>query len=227
MTGFERLVTWSGGLAFTGSLAFTAWWYVVWLGIARPFAGWVSAAYDALIFSVFALHHSLLARPAAHAVLARVCPERLMRSLYVWTASLLLILVCLLWRPVGGDAFRLSGTLTLVHRGAQLAGLVLIALSVRAIDPLELAGIRRSDRGQVLRITGPYRLVRHPLYLGWMLVVFGTAHMTGDRLAFAAISSLYVVIAVPWEEGALERQFGDAYRRYKRTVRWRIIPYVY
>jgi protein-S-isoprenylcysteine O-methyltransferase Ste14 len=100
---------------------------------------------------------------------------------------------------------------------------------VRAIDPLELAGIRRPGTAgpSALQITGPYRLVRHPLYLGWMLIVFGAAHMTGDRLAFASITSLYLVIAIPWEERSLERAFGDAYRRYQVDVRWRAIPYVF
>lgn len=208
------------------SLAFTAWWYVVWLGRVTPFAGWPPVAFDAMLFSAFALHHSALARPSLKAALARFCPERLPRSVYVWTASLLLILVCLFWRRVGGEAFHLTGTAALAYAAAQLAGLVLIALSVRAIDALELAGIRLGKH-QGLQVTGPYHLVRHPLYFGWVLVVFGTAHMTGDRLAFAVMSSLYLVVAVPWEERSLEREFGQAYRDYKAQVRWRIIPYLY
>jgi protein-S-isoprenylcysteine O-methyltransferase Ste14 len=69
--------------------------------------------------------------------------------------------------------------------------------------------------------------VRHPLYLGWMLVVFAVAHMTADRFAFATISSLYLVIAVPWEERSLRQSFGATYTAYETTVRWRVIPYVY
>ena len=78
-----------------------------------------------------------------------------------------------------------------------------------------------------MQIEGPYRLVRHPLYLGWMLAVFGAAHMTGDRLAFGAISSVYLLIAVPWEERSLMQSFGDDYARYTQQVRWRVIPFVY
>ncbi len=105
------------------------------------------------------------------------------------------------------------------------------------IDPLELAGIRTPDedagagttpaRPSALQIAGPYRLVRHPLYLGWILVVFGAAHMTGDRLAFAVISSFYLLVAVPWEERSLRQSFGEDYDRYKRLVRWRVVPYLY
>ena len=93
----------------------------------------------------------------------------------------------------------------------QLAGLALIIWSVHGLDPLELAGIRDAGTRSTLQITGPYHWVRHPLYLGWMLAVFGAAHMTGDRLAFAAISSIYLVFAVPWEEQSLRRAFGEDY----------------
>src|SRR5439155_1639909 len=107
-----------------------------------------------------------------------------------------------------------AGARSVAHAAVQLAGLWLIARSVAHIDPLELAGIRASRGSSSLQIGGPYRLVRHPLYLGWMIAVFGTAHMTGDRLAFAAISSLYLVIAVPWEERSLMQSFGNDYRYY-------------
>jgi hypothetical protein len=227
MTRFERLFVWIGGAWFVAALALTAWCYATFLARVEPFAGWRPVAYDAVVFSVFALHHSALARPASQAALSRVCPDRLLRSVYVWTASLLLILVCLLWRPIGGDLFHVAGAQAVIHAMAQLSGLWLIVLSVRAIDALELAGIRAPGAGGALQINGPYRLVRHPLYLGWMLIVFGAAHMTGDRLAFAVITSLYLIIAIPWEERSLERTFGDAYRRYKGEVRWRAIPYVF
>jgi hypothetical protein len=227
MTRFERVFVWMGGAWFVASLALTAWWYAMYLARVKPFAGWRPLAYDAILFSVFALHHSALARPSIQAALSRVCPDRVLRSVYVWTASLLLILVCLLWRPIGGDLFDVAGPRAFIHAMVQLSGLALIGLSVRAIDPLELAGIRRRGVDEELHITGPYRLVRHPLYLGWMLIVFGAAHMTGDRLAFAAITALYLIIAIPWEERSLERTFGDAYRRYKGEVRWKAIPYLF
>jgi protein-S-isoprenylcysteine O-methyltransferase Ste14 len=99
--------------------------------------------------------------------------------------------------------------------------------SVRAIDALELAGIRSQSEAAGLQVVGPYRLVRHPLYLGWILVVFGAALMTGDRLTFAAITTLYLVMAIPWEERSLRTAFGSDYDRYMRLVRWRMIPFIY
>src|SRR6267142_1716042 len=96
-----------------------------------------------------------------------------------------LILVRLVWQPVGGDLYDAAGWRAVAHAAVQLAGLALIAQSVRTIDPLELAGIRPSSGGDGLQVRGPYRLVRHPLDLGWILAAFGAGHMTGDRFAFA------------------------------------------
>ena len=108
--------------------------------------------------------------------------------------------------------------LLFAHAAVQLYGVGLIAQSVRGIDPLELAGIRRESARGPLQIRGPYALVRHPLYFGWVLAVFGAAHMTGDRLAFAAITTLYLVIAIPWEERSLVRCFGEDFARLVAEV---------
>jgi protein-S-isoprenylcysteine O-methyltransferase Ste14 len=111
--------------------------------------------------------------------------------------------------------------------GLKLPFPVMIAASVGAIDPLELAGIRSRSLSSGISARGPYRLVRHPLYLGWMLAVFGPATMTFDRLVFAGLTTIYLIVAVPWEERSLERAFGSEYERYKARVRWRIIPFIY
>lgn len=240
MPRFERLFVWAGGALFVGSLALAAWWYLIWLGRARPFAGWRPLLYDAMLFSIFAWHHSLFARDKVKQSIAVVIPTRLLRSLYVWTASTLLMLVCLLWQAVGGELYTAHGLRAVALVFVQLTGVWMIAQSVRAIDPLDLAGIRQplgacsrnSDTLLVttedaLQVGGPYRLVRHPLYLGWILAVFGHPSMTGDRLAFAAITTLYLVIAIPWEERSLANSFGEAYRQYQQRVRWRVIPFIY
>ena len=130
------------------------------------------------------------------------------------------------WQPVGGELYDRHGAPAILHAIVQLAGLWLVARSVAKIDGLELAGIREPAAGG-LQVGGPYRLVRHPLYLGWTLIVFGAASMSGDRLAFAALTTLYLAIAVQWEEQSLARSFGAEYVRYKRHVRWRLIPFIY
>lgn len=75
-----------------------------------------------------------------------------------------------------------------------------------------------------LEVGGPYRWLRHPIYLGWVLVVFGTPTMTSGRLLLAGISTLYLVIAIPLEERGLRAEFGQAYVDYQRKVRWRLVP---
>ena len=220
---------WAGGALFVASLAYWSSWYLYLLGrVGGPAAFDPTAlAFDATLFTLFAAHHSMLARESVKRALA-VIPPHLMRSVYVWTASVLLCVVCASWRPIGGDVYRVTGALAIALAGVQIAGAAFIAQSVAAIDALELAGIRSPrSRDGGLQTSGPYRLVRHPLYLGWMLLVFGSAHMTADRLAFATISSFYLLIAVPWEERSLQESFGRAYLDYQRLVRWRVIPYVY
>ena len=221
------LFKWSGGAIFIISLAVCLWFYLFVFGAAHPWMGSAPLAADALLITIFAIHHSVFARGGVKELMARAIPEPLLRSVYVWIASALLISVCLLWRRVGGEIYSSTGWLAIVHAALQLVGIALIAQSVRAIDPLELAGIRPPSGHDRLQVGGPYRLVRHPLYFGWVLASFGAAHMTGDRLTFAAMTSLYLAIAIPWEERSLVGSFGDAYRRYQQQVRWRMIPFIY
>jgi protein-S-isoprenylcysteine O-methyltransferase Ste14 len=226
MTRFERVFVWAGGGIFVASLVACVSWYLFVLGRSMPRGGWPPLAFDAALFSVFALHHSVFARERVKQRLAAI-PPLLRRSVYVWIASLLLLLVFGSWQPIGGDFYEVTGAGAVALAAVQLAGLWIIARSVARLDPLELAGIHASPDVTPLQIGGPYRLVRHPLYLGWIVAVFGTPHMTGDRLAFAAISSIYLLMAVPWEERSLMQSFGDEYARYTRQVRWRVIPFVY
>ena len=74
---------------------------------------------------------------------------------------------------------------------------------------------------------GPYHVVRHPIYLGWVLMTFGAPDMTATRLTFAAVSSAYLAIAVPFEERSLVDTFGEEYVAYAKRVRWRMIPGIY
>jgi protein-S-isoprenylcysteine O-methyltransferase Ste14 len=224
----RRLFVWFGGLLFVLSLGLTGWWYAAHLGGQPPASDSIGRGlYDILIFSIFATHHSAFARSGVKAAMTRLIPADLLRTTYVIVASILLGLVCVLWRPIGRDLYQARGLRAAAHAIVQLIGVWLIATSVGAIDPLELAGIRKSPAAAPLQTTGPYRVVRHPLYLGWILLVFGVGHMTGDRLLFAAVSSGYLVVAVPWEERSLVAAFGEDYTKYQTRVKWRLMPYVY
>lgn len=221
------MFVWLGGALFVGSLGLCAWLYLFVLGRPLTSAGWGSVAIDTLLITCFALHHSLLARDRAKAWVAHTVGPDLIRSAYVWVASALLIAVCLEWRPIGGEFYAFGGGLGVAFAAVQLAGLWLTARGAARIDPLELAGIHPATHTQGLQVTGPYRLVRHPLYLGWLLMVFGAAHMTGDRLLFAALTTGYLVVAIPWEERSLRSSFGADYERYMRDVKWRMVPFIY
>lgn len=224
---WERAFVWTGGALFAGSLAATAWLYGRRFAMTRTPGGWWPVVIDAALITGFAAHHSVFARQSVKHAIARTIPDRLLRAVYVWTASLLLMGVCVAWRTVGGDIYRVEGTAAWVFAAVQTSGLWMIVLAVKAIRTLELAGIRPPNTADELQVRGPYAYVRHPLYLGWILIVFAPAHMTGDRLVFAALTTIYLIVAIPWEERSLEQAFGQSYARYRKVVRWRILPYLY
>ena len=226
----------AGGLAFLASLLWFLYCYLVRFGSPVP-PGPAAAAVlaDVVLFSAFALHHSVMARtPVKRWLHARVAGWT-ERALYTWIASLLFLAVCTLWQPIPGVLYRLDGVWAVPGYVAQLAGLLITIRASSAIDVLDLAGIRpwsqaRAGRPSLhvpLRTRGPFGFVRHPLYFSWALVVFGSPLMTATRAAFAVISTLYLAIAIPWEERDLVKTFGGEYEAYRRRVRWRMIPFVY
>ena len=221
------MFVWLGGALFVLALAFCAWSYVVVMGRSAPVTGSTALAIDAALLTLFALHHSLFARERVKDAITQLIPAALVRSCYVWIASALLILVCALWRQIGSELYAVRGVPAIALVAVQLVGLWIAARGAAWINPLELAGIRPPSESNGPQVTGPYHWVRHPLYLGWLLMVFGTPHMTGDRLAFAAITTGYLVVAIPWEERSLRRSFGETYARYMRAVKWRMIPFIY
>jgi protein-S-isoprenylcysteine O-methyltransferase Ste14 len=224
-----RVFVWLGGSIFVSALVYCGFAFLVsWSNAGAAGPRWSAVAADAALLTMFAMHHSFFARDAAKRMIARVIPIALTRSFYVWIASVLLIVACAAWQPIGGQLYdHTSAWARIAHAIVQLVGVGLIARAVATIDPLELAGIRPAAERVGLQVRGPYRLVRHPLYLGWVLALFGAAHMTADRFAFAVITTLYLAIAVPWEERSLRDVFGDEYVRYERRVRWRIVPFIY
>jgi protein-S-isoprenylcysteine O-methyltransferase Ste14 len=225
-------VAWSGAAAFVGSLIFFLYAYLVRFAAAPPAGSRLRpVAIDLALFSLFALHHSLLARTPLKARVRQVVPPILERSLYTWIASLLFVLVCWQWQPVPGQLYSLDWPWRGLGYAVQAAGVVAILLGSRALDVLDLAGIRsvmrtRPDQASLVS-TGAFGLVRHPLYFGWTLLVAGAPDMTATRALFAVVSAGYCALAIPWEERGLSDVFGEAYDAYRRKVRWRMIPGVY
>ena len=238
-----RLAVLGGGLVFAASL----------LGFAMNLApngrlsrdagpwtaaGWTEIAIDLALFTAFALHHSIFARLGVKRWLANRLPAHLERTAYVWISSLLFTLTYLAWQPVPGRLWLVTGPLGVALTVLPIVGVVLTLHAARGLDVLDLAGVRQGLRPAAastgrpaadtpLIRTGLYGLVRHPIYLGWVCLVWPTAEMTGTRLAFAAISTVYLAIAIPFEERGLRETFGRAYDDYRRDVRWRLLPFIY
>ncbi len=228
---------WGAGTIFVASLLYFLYFYFWQLGRAATAALSPPAALlvDLALFTVFALHHSVMARARAKQSLARIVPPEFERATFVWLASLLFIGVCAGWQRLPGDIYDVAPPPGWILYAVQLGGIVFMLRAAARLDVLYLAGVRqvqqayasRPSSATPLQISGSYQLVRHPIYLGWVLIVFATPRMTVDRLAFAVISTAYLMIGTLFEERALEREFGESYREYKQRVRWRFIPGVY
>lgn len=223
---------WIGALVFAVSLTS----FVIVYGILlkepappTPEPVWPAVAINVALFTAFALHHSVMARTGAKAWLTRRLPAELERSVYVWIASLMFFAVCWLWQPLPGVAWTIGEPWRWVMWTVPLAGILLTERTARIIGIWELAGVRqaRRDKPVEFKVTGPFGLVRHPIYLGWILIVFGVPDMTHSRLLFAVISTTYLVVAIPWEEASLVEAFGDKYRAYQQQVRSRLLPRIW
>jgi protein-S-isoprenylcysteine O-methyltransferase Ste14 len=225
-----RALAWFGGVVFVASLAYTLYFYALVLGDPAPSNDSplpLAFAINLILFGLFAAHHSIFARERAKRLVERLMPARMERSFYVWIASLLLIAVWMMWKLVAGLVYEVEGVGQWPLYALQLAGVHLIVRAAGSLDSLELAGIRQlhdRPRETVFRTDGPFGLVRHPIYLGWILMTFAAPAMTMNRLMFAVITSGYLILAIPWEEKSLVAAFGDRYRAYQSIVRWRLIP---
>lgn len=226
----SKLFRWTGALVFLLSLLSFAFVYLVRLGEPAPDHGTTArdAVVNVTLFTIFALHHSLMARTGAKAWLTRLVPPQLERSVYVWIASLLFLAVCWLWLPLPGVIWQTRGP-SLILYVAQIFGVVLTIASARIVGVWELAGVRQPDPAKAIafRAAGPFGLVRHPIYLGWVVMVFAVPTMTTSRLVFAIVSTAYLIAAIPFEERSLLDAYPDQYSAYQKHMRWRLIPYVW
>lgn len=220
------MFAWTGAALFVSSLLFFVFRYVV--AFAQPAALTPASAplVDVLLFSIFALHHSLFVRDRVRAWMSRVVPAEHERTVYVWIASLLFFATCALWRPVAGVVWEVTGAARGVLWVLQAFGVWLTVQSAATIGVLVLAGVRPAP-GTGFKANGPYGWVRHPIYTAWFLLVFATSPMTMTRLVFAVTSGAYLLLAIPFEERALLRASAGDYERYRNEVRWKLIPGLY
>jgi protein-S-isoprenylcysteine O-methyltransferase Ste14 len=224
-----KLFRWSGALLFLLSLLSFAVVFGWRLRIpAPPGDGVRDAIVNVALFTVFALHHSIMARTGAKAWITRHLPANLERSVYVWIASVLFLAVCWLWQPLPGVIWQTRGPGLALYI-AQAFGAVLTIAAARVVGVWELAGVRQPDHSRPIefRADGPFAIVRHPIYLGWVLMVFATPVMTASQLLFAVVSTLYLIAAIPFEERSLLEVFPEKYGAYQKQMRWRLIPFVW
>lgn len=226
----SKLFRWIGALLFLLSLLSFAAVYLLRLGVPAPDNGTTlrDAGVNAALFTIFALHHSIMARTGAKAWLTRIVPPALERSVYVWIASLLFLAVCWWWRPLPGVLWRVHGPGVILYL-TQLFGVALTLAAARIVGVWELAGVQQPDPTRPVEFTadGPFAIVRHPIYLAWLLMVFATPVMTMSRLMFAVISTAYLVAAIPLEERSLLDAYPEQYGAYQKAMRWRLIPLIW
>jgi protein-S-isoprenylcysteine O-methyltransferase Ste14 len=226
----NKLFRLSGALLFLLSLLSFALVYVWRLRTPAIDSGTMARdiAFNVGLFTLFALHHSLMARTGAKAWITRHVSRNLERSIYVWIASVLFLAVCWLWRPLPGLVWHTWGP-GLALYVIQFAGVAITIAAAQIVGVWELAGVTQPDpaRSIEFKADGPFGIVRHPIYLGWIMMVFATPTMTKSQLLFAVVSTAYLVVAIPFEERSLVDAHPDAYAAYQRKMRWRLIPYVW
>lgn len=187
---------------------------------------------NALLLGLFAIQHSVMARVWFKERWTRVVPKPVERSTYVLLASLLLALLFWGWRPLSGDVWSVQSPAgSLILWILFWAGWVLVLLSTFVIDHFDLFGLRqvwlyfrgREYRDPEFKVTTLYRYVRHPLLLGFLIAFWSTPRMSVGHLEFAVVITLYVLLAIQFEERDLVASHGDAYARYRESVRM-LIP---
>jgi methanethiol S-methyltransferase len=178
------------------------------------------------LLTLFALQHSVMARQGFKRVLNRVVPEGTERATYVLASSLALIFLFWQWRPLGGVIWDVQHPLGRAVLYAGFAfGWALVLVTTFVINHFDLFGLRqtwRAFRGQPqagLRFVTPafYRIVRHPLYVGWFFAFWSTPAMTATHLLFAVVTTAYILVAIQFEERDLMRAHPE-YAEYRRRV---------
>jgi methanethiol S-methyltransferase len=184
-------------------------------------------AIDLGLLGLFAVQHSVMARPVFKRWITRFIPEAAERSTYVLAASVALILLFHYWQPLGGVVWDVAdGTLRAVLLVLCAFGWLLVLLATFLINHFDLFGLRqvwlqltgRPYSSLKFSTPGPYRLVRHPLYLGFLFAFWATPTMTVAHLVFAAATTAYILIAIQLEERDLVSALGEDYRSYRARV---------
>ena len=188
---------------------------------------------NAGLLGVFAIQHSVMARPAFKAWWTKFVPEPVERSTYVLLASLALILLYWQWRPLPNTVWSVSGTAATALVALSYVGWLTVLSSTFLINHFDLFGLRQVHAYATGKEIPPhefvtplfYRFVRHPLYLGFIIAFWATPNMTQGHLLFAFATTAYILIAIQLEEHDMVGVFGDTYAAYKKRVSM-ILPWM-
>jgi methanethiol S-methyltransferase len=193
-----------------------------------PAAGTVFSAVliDLALLALFGVQHTVMARPGFKKALTAGVPKLLERSTYLLASNALLLLLYWQWRPLPETVWASEGVLAIVLTGLFWLGIVLVLVTTFLIDHFDLFGLRQS----FAYLTGKpvptyqfvtpsvYKMVRHPLYVGWLLMFWAAPVMSQGRLLLAGVWTVYILIAIRYEERDLIAHFGKKYQDYVKSV---------
>jgi protein-S-isoprenylcysteine O-methyltransferase Ste14 len=198
----------------------------------RDGAGATSWIVDLALIALFGVQHSLMARPGFKAWWTRLIPAPVERSTYVLFSSAVLVLLFVLWRPIPEPVWSVSGAGAVALWALSGLGLLTALVATFLINHFDLFGLNQVWAYRSGREPAPspfqtpllYRVVRHPLYVGFLTAFWAAPVMSRGHLLFAAAITAYVLVAIRFEEHDLVAVFGATYRAYQQRVSM-IVPW--